>query len=172
MAMDDHESVTPIVKYRRVFRECRTTISASASTIQIPLMPLPKLEDVEALQVAYDSKLDEARRDGDRGARRIAYYHATWARKIADQLRTGNAPTTVDAPIHVVRIGDGAIATAPGEAFAEFGMAVKERSPAAPTMYAAYTNDYVGYLPTEHEYAFGGYRSRLRLQDLRATEPV
>ena len=61
--------------------------------------------------------------------------------------------------MHAVRIGDGAIVTGPGETFTEYGIAVKERSPGAPTLYAGYTNGLLGYLPTAAEYAFGGYEA-------------
>ena len=61
--------------------------------------------------------------------------------------------------MHAVRIGDGVIVTGPGETFTEYGIAVKERSPGAPTLYAGYTNEILGYLPTAAEYAFGGYEA-------------
>ena len=61
--------------------------------------------------------------------------------------------------MHAVRIGDGVIVTGPGETFTEYGIAVKERSPGAPTLYAGYTNEILGYLPTANEYQFGGYEA-------------
>ena len=36
---------------------------------------------------------------------------------------------------------------------------MKERSPGAPTLYAGYTNEILGYLPTANEYQFGGYEA-------------
>ena len=62
-------------------------------------------------------------------------------------------------PVHAVRIGDGVIVTGPGETFTEYGIAVKERSPGAPTLYAGYTNEILGYLPTANEYQYGGYEA-------------
>ena len=56
-----------------------------------------------------------------------------------------------------MRIGDGVIITAPGEPFTEIGMAVKQRSPGRPTLYAGYTNGAVGYFPTPAAYPEGGY---------------
>ena len=47
--------------------------------------------------------------------------------------------------------------TSPGESFTEIGMAVKQRSPARPTLYAGYTNGAIGYFPTADAYEFGGY---------------
>ena len=47
----------------------------------------------------------------------------------------------------------------PGETFTEYGIAVKERSPGTPTLYAGYTNEILGYLPTANEYQHGGYEA-------------
>ena len=51
------------------------------------------------------------------------------------------------------------IVTGPGEVFSEIGMAVKERSPATPTMYAGFTNGLLAYFATAAEYAHGGYEA-------------
>jgi hypothetical protein len=122
-------------------------------------MPLPALAEIEQMRVEYDAALDEARVSGDRGRVKLAYYQAAWARRIESQLRDGTAPTEVQAPVHAVRIGDGVIVTGPGETFTEYGIAVKERSPGAPTLYAGYTNEIIGYLPTANEYQHGGYEA-------------
>ena len=90
---------------------------------------------------------------------KIAYYQASWARRIESQLRDGTAPTEVRGPVHAVRIGDGVIVTGPGETFTEYGIAVKERSRGAPTLYSGYTNEILGYLPTANEYQYGGYEA-------------
>jgi hypothetical protein len=90
---------------------------------------------------------------------KLAFYQASWARTVEAQLRDGTAPTEVRGPVHAVRIGDGVIVTGPGETFTEYGIAVKERSPGAPTLYAGYTNEIIGYLPTAKEYQYGGYEA-------------
>jgi hypothetical protein len=156
----DEGSVTPISKYRR--RQLpvdEPQLAAATETVTIPLMPLPPLDDITAQREQYDRELDEARVSGDAGRVKVAYYHAAWARRIEGQLRDGTAPTEVTGPVHAVRIGDGVIVTGPGETFSEYGIAVKERSPGTPTLYAGYTNELLGYLPTANEYQFGGYEA-------------
>src|SRR5262249_40396824 len=74
-------------------------------------------------------------------------------------LLDGSAPTFNEGRIHALRIGDGVIATGPGETFSEIGMAVKERGPGRPTLYCGYTNGLVSYFPTAAEYAYGGYEA-------------
>jgi neutral ceramidase len=156
----DEGSVTPISKYRRVQLDVDApALTAAAETVTIPLMPHPALEEISALREQYDSELEAARATGDVGKVKVAYYHAKWARLIEQQLRDGTAPTEMRGPVHAVRIGDGVIVTGPGETFSEYGIAVKERSPGTPTLYAGYTNEILGYLPTAAEYQFGGYEA-------------
>ena len=156
----DEGSVTPISKYRRMPVDVEAPeLAAVAETVTIPLMPHPSLEEVSGLREEYERNLEEARATGDVGKVKVAYYHAKWARTIEEQLRTGTAPTSVEGPVHAVRIGDGVIVTGPGETFTEYGIAVKERSPGLPTLYAGYTNEILGYLPTADEYQFGGYEA-------------
>jgi hypothetical protein len=153
-------SVTPITRYRRSFADGEApALAARRTTVSIPLMPHPPLEEIERLRREYDDALDEARASGDRGRVKLAHYQAAWARRVEAQLRDGTAPTEVHGPVHALRIGDGVIVTGPGETFTEYGIAVKERSPGAPTLYAGYTNEILGYLPTAAEYEFGGYEA-------------
>ncbi len=157
---EDEASAVPISRYRRHQLELAPPeLAALAETVSIPLMPPPALSDVVALRGQYERELDEARASGDNGRVKVAYYHAAWARKIEAGLRDGSTPGEVLAPIHAVRIGDGAIVTGPGETFTEYGIAIKQRSPGAPTLYAGYTNEIIGYLPTAAEYEFGGYEA-------------
>jgi hypothetical protein len=157
---EEEGSVTPITRYRRRFVEADApALAAVRETVTIPLMPHPELAELEALRAEYDSALEEARASGNRGRVKLAYYQAAWARRIEAQLRDGSAPTEVSAPVHAVRVGDGVIVTGPGETFTEYGIAVKERSPGAPTLYAGYTNEIIGYLPTANEYQYGGYEA-------------
>jgi len=157
---EEEGSVTPITRYRRRLEEAEAPALAAVSEIvSIPLMPHPPLEEIEAMREEYDEALAEARASGDRGRVKLAWYQASWARRIESQLRDGTAPTEVPGPVHAVRIGDGVIVTGPGETFTEYGIAVKERSPGQPTLYAGYTNEIIGYLPTANEYQFGGYEA-------------
>ena len=158
---EEEGSVTPITRYRRRFEEPEEApaLAAVSETVSIPLLPHPTLEEVERLRREYDEALEQARTSGDRGSVKIAYYHAAWARRVEAQLLDGTAPTEVHGPVHAIRIGDGVIVTGPGETFTEYGIAVKERSPGAPTLYAGYTNEILGYLPTANEYQYGGYEA-------------
>ena len=59
--------------------------------------------------------------------------------------------------IQVIRVGDVAIATNPGELFAEFGLEIKEESPFKHTFVVELANGYAGYIPTQQAFEEGGY---------------
>ena len=68
-------------------------------------------------------------------------------------------PKTVRTPIQALRIGQLGVATFPGEAFAELGLAVKANSPFQSTMLIELANDYRGYIPTVEAHEHGGYET-------------
>jgi len=72
-------------------------------------------------------------------------------------MKSGKVTPEVPAFLQAMRIGDVVIASMPGEAFSEVVIAVKQRSPAATTLLAAYTNGVLTYLPTADEYVDDGY---------------
>jgi hypothetical protein len=61
------------------------------------------------------------------------------------------------AELHVLRLGDLALATSPFELFLDYGMRIRARSPAAVTLHAQLSCDEAGYLPTARAVAAGGY---------------
>ena len=66
--------------------------------------------------------------------------------------------TPILLEVEVLRIGAVAIVSMPGEPFAEIGVAVKEASPFAFTMFCGYSDGIGGgYMPTSREYDQGGY---------------
>lgn len=61
------------------------------------------------------------------------------------------------AELHIIRLGDIAIASNPFELFVDFGFAIKGRSKAPQTFVVQLSCDYADYLPTERALAGGGY---------------
>jgi neutral ceramidase len=152
-------SLIPMILFRyEDGPDAEVALEAAERRLELPLQPLPGIEALAEASREYDAAVEEARARGAGAAElRGGLYHAKWARTTLADLRAGRAPTSVDASIHAVRVGDGVIITAPGEAFTEIGMAVKERSPGRPTLFAGYTNGAVGYFPTADAYPEGGY---------------
>lgn len=63
--------------------------------------------------------------------------------------------------LHVIRLGDAAIATNPFELYIEYGMQIKSRSRAHQTFLVQLTGDRGLYLPTKEAVAGGAYGSRV-----------
>jgi hypothetical protein len=61
------------------------------------------------------------------------------------------------AEIHVIRLGDVAIATNPFELFVDYGLMMKARSKAVITLLVQLSCQHSGYLPTERALKGGGY---------------
>jgi hypothetical protein len=66
--------------------------------------------------------------------------------------------STVKLPVRFLKINDDvAIWSAPIELFCEISNEVRDRSPFPFTFYYGYTNGWLGYLPTEEQWKYGGY---------------
>ena len=61
------------------------------------------------------------------------------------------------AEIHIVRLGDVAVATNPFELYCDYGIRMKARSKAVLTFVTQLSCHYSGYLPTERAVKGGGY---------------
>ena len=64
-----------------------------------------------------------------------------------------------EAEVMVIRAGDVALVGVPGEVFCEFGIEIKQRSPAAHTLVSELCNDEIGYLPTRESFTQGGFET-------------
>jgi neutral ceramidase len=152
-------SLIPMLLFRyEALPERGEHLRAVEERIAFPLLPLPDEGELEAVIDEYDGELRGAIARGAGAAEQCGLmYHLKWARTTLDDVRAGRTETTACGSVHAVRIGDGVIVTAPGEAFTEIGMAVKQRAPGRPTVYAPYTNGAIGYFPTADAYPEGGY---------------
>ena len=65
--------------------------------------------------------------------------------------------SSVPIELHVIRLGDVAIATNPFELFLDYGIQMKGRSKAVLTLVSQLTCDTAGYLPTRRAVAGGDY---------------
>jgi neutral ceramidase len=75
----------------------------------------------------------------------------------ADWPRMMREDNPVETRLHVLRLGDAAICFNPSELYVEFGLALKQRSPARVTLIGQLTDGYVGYVPTPEAIRHGGY---------------
>jgi len=83
-----------------------------------------------------------------------------WAqrlRKVVESFDDPQSGEPVSVEVHVVRIGDAALATNPFELFLDYGLRIKARSAAAQTLVVQLAAGRAGYLPTERAVSAGGY---------------
>jgi neutral ceramidase len=67
---------------------------------------------------------------------------------------------TFPGTLQALRIGDVGMVMLPGEVFVEFGLQIKQESPALRTFVVELSNGVVGYVPTKEAFEWGGYEQR------------
>jgi hypothetical protein len=76
---------------------------------------------------------------------------------VVQRFQTQRREPDYAAELHILRLGDTALATSPFELYLDYGMRIRARSPAALTLHAQLSCDEGGYLPTARAVAAGGY---------------
>ena len=85
------------------------------------------------------------------------YWHLARAVRFMDRYELQHTDPKMSVPIHVIRIGEMAIATNPFELYLDYGMQIKARSKAVQTLTVQLANGYYRYLPTQRSVARGAY---------------
>jgi hypothetical protein len=83
------------------------------------------------------------------------------ARALMARFELQKKEPSYPAEIHVLRLGEVAVATNPFELYVAYGMQIEGRSPAEQTISLQLTADGAGYLPTPRAVQGGGYSSRI-----------
>ncbi|HZT43098.1 MAG TPA: hypothetical protein VFA07_13095 [Chthonomonadaceae bacterium] len=133
-------------------------LAAASTHLDLPAMGVNSREDGERSVAELRETLDRLRAENaSEGSLYWAESRLSRAEKMLESLNTGQPLPTVPAQLNALRLGDVALATAPGEIFTETGMEVKRRSPLPQTCFVGYTNGAIGYVPIPAAYAEGGY---------------
>ncbi len=106
-------------------------------------------------QIERAKKIVKIDAEGEKKLPRLAKPYAERTLNLAEY------PPTTEVLIQTIRIGDLAICSMPFEVFAEIGLNLKEKSPAADTFIVELANGGYGYLPTPNQHKFGGYETWL-----------
>ena len=83
--------------------------------------------------------------------------HRRWNQHVIDRFNEQQANPSFDMELHVLRLGDVAVATNPFELFLDFGLRMKTQSKAQQTFIVQLTGSSGWYLPTIKAAAGGGY---------------
>jgi hypothetical protein len=123
---------------------------------QLPVGDFPSVEDAQKGFDAAVENLNTTRESGTVPEIKLAVSEAKRANFVlSNAKRTADGPMSM--PVQAMRIGPAALVGLPVEAFCEIGMAVKDASPAAQTLFSGYTNGYMGYMPMADNFEEGGY---------------
>ena len=112
-------------------------------------LPARLVTDEEAAQARAEVERLEAEEPADERAASVKWVHLGRNRRVLDRHEAQQASSVVPVELHVLRLGDVAMATNPFELFLDFGLRIKARSRAAQTMLVQLACDTRGYLPTE-----------------------
>jgi hypothetical protein len=87
----------------------------------------------------------------------VKYVLANRHREVLRRYESQARESVLPMELHVLRLGDVALATNPFELFLDFGMRIKARSPALQTFLVQLACSYEGYLPTGRAMRGGSY---------------
>jgi hypothetical protein len=129
-------------------RDIRTEVPFT-HLVEDLVLPSRKVTEAEVAEAAKEIEI--LKQKGDT-TRRTAWYQTT-----INRYQTQGEKPTSTVEVHVLRIGDIAIATSPFELFQDYGVQIKSRSQAVQTFVIELTGGWGGYLPTPRAIAGGGY---------------
>ncbi len=153
-------SLAKIRFYTRVKRERELdySIEAREEIVELPMQPLPTLQEAEAFLRQHESDVQQRIADGASfGQLSIARWNRLWAKELVDHVKNGRK-AAIDIPVQAIRIGkELAIVAVPGETFSSIGLQVKKRSPFKNTLFVGYSNGCASYIPTRDAYPPAGW---------------
>jgi neutral ceramidase len=129
-------------------------LSAKSEVLQLPVRDLP---DLVPIREGYENALKDAESTETDEERFRALRTAGQHRESLDLIERGTDP--VPGEVQVMRIGDLAVASTPGEMFVQLGLEIKRRSAAPHTFVVELANGWVGYLLNPGGFAEGGYEA-------------
>jgi len=129
-------------------------LAAISEVLRLPVRDLP---DPEPIRESYEQTmkaLESARTDQERYR---ALQTAREYKESLDFIEHGAEP--VPAEVQILRIGDLALASTPGEMFVQLGLEIKRRSIAPHTFVVELANGWIGYLLNPGGFEEGGYEA-------------
>jgi len=140
--------------YGAVREEVRTEVPF-AHRVEDLILPARKITEKEyqSAKAARDRIAAKPREKWGRDE----YARHRWHQGVVDRYEKPEEHATFPMELHVLRLGEAAIATNPFELFLDYGIQMKTRSPALQTLLVQLAVGRGGYLPTEKAVAGGGY---------------
>ena len=153
---------------RRIVRAVDDVVGVARSDIRTKLpfqhrverVPLPVWQ-VSDERHAQALALYEAGKDKTDALKSRDYIHWRVSRTMMARYAYQKKDAFYQAELHLLRLGDLAVATNPFELYTDYGLRIKSRSPAVQTSVVQLTADCAAYLPTERAVLGGGYSARI-----------
>jgi hypothetical protein len=131
---------------------------AFAHRVETIPLPVRRITEERLRQARTDFQGTNARLDELSGREYIKW---RVSRALIRRYEYQDQHPNYQAEIHVLRLGDFALATNPFELFVDYGVRIKARSPAVQTSVVQLTADNAAYLPTARAVPAGGYSARI-----------
>jgi hypothetical protein len=150
---------------QRISREVREVYKLVRGEMRADLPFVHRVEDINLpVRRVTEKELAEAQKQlAELARKKDTTFRVAWNQRVIDRYHVQDQPAERWFPVelHVLRIGDVAIATNPFELFVDYGVQIKARSPALQTFVVQLTSALSrgpgGYLPTPRAVAAGGY---------------
>lgn len=162
------EEVLPVI---HAARETHPLFKHHVVTVEIPFNQVNEAsvareaENAEKLFALYEGEKqklenDPALRENPRWYKMVSrhYNMALWHKRVVERARRVRENPTWNIDIHLIRLGDMAIATNPFEYYLDFGIRIKARSPAVQTFLVQLCGE-GSYVPSARSVKAGGYGS-------------
>ena len=138
-------------------------------TLQLPMRHVTEAEynECKAQRDAFQKALDD---NPDKTPAEVAFMGIGWFGSIVDRYEAQQAGQfdTFPASVHVIRIGDVAIATDQFELFVDYSMRIKTRSKAMATFVMDLADGDGAYMPTAKAIQGGGYSAVIQSDPVSA----
>jgi neutral ceramidase len=133
-------------------------VQVLTESIDLPLLPLPSLEEARRILVDRTQKWDKAKvENASPGVLTVLRRFYDWAQLLHRTVESGRKEATIPLELQAIRINDLAIVAVPGETLVELGLAVKKAALFAKTVFLGYSNGCIGYISPADAYPQGGW---------------
>jgi len=133
-------------------------VGARETVLSLPLAPLPSAGQARCILEERSVALEQViRQTADPDEQNPFRYQKMWAQMLVASIEQNTALLSASVPVQALSLNDVGIVGVAAELFVEIQLAIKEASPFASTLVAAYSNGCIGYLPVAEAYPDGGY---------------
>lgn len=154
-------------------------LSSATKNLNLPLRPLPAVEDCLKFQQQCEKSWELAKNDNQLplSDRLVARRRAIWASIQLDAARVGGE-IRIDLPIQSIRIGPLALLGVPAEVFVEIGQQIERQVVelsqlnGCRSFVSGYTNGVYFYIPTSNSFPAGGYEVDSHRNYLKPSGPT